>query len=118
MFYFLHSAAVRRQVRTPVTLATMRFRVLLALVAASLAAAPASAQRLPSSVAPVHYDLAFVVDLLHERFEGTEAVQVQVDEPTTRVVLHALDLTFRTVTITAGGPAAQTAAVARDAHAH
>jgi len=54
-------------------------------------------------VTPDHYDLAFVVDLGHERFEGTETIRVQVAEPTTRVVLHALDIQFREATIGAGG---------------
>src|SRR4051812_24582067 len=86
------------------------------LAAALLAPRPASAQRLPTTVRPEHYDLAFVVDLAHERFEGTETIRVQVAEPTSRVVLHAVDLQFREVTIGAGG-SAQTATVTQDAAA-
>src|SRR5882672_9486390 len=78
-----------------------------------LAPLPVSAQRLPTIVTPDHYDLAFVVDLTHERFEGTERIRVQVAEPTARVVLHAVDLTIREVTIGAG-VSSQMAAVALD----
>jgi aminopeptidase N len=83
------------------------------LAAALLTALPASAQRLPTIIRPDHYDLAFVVDLAHERFEGNETIRVQVAEPTPRVVLHALDIQFREVTIGAG-PSAQTATVTLD----
>ena len=74
---------------------------------------PAAAQRLPGGVAPTHYDLAFVVDLEHERFEGTETIRVEVAEPTSRIVVNAVDITFREVTIGAGD-AAQKASVAVD----
>ncbi|MBI3401496.1 MAG: ERAP1-like C-terminal domain-containing protein [Acidobacteria bacterium] len=99
----------------------MRFCVPLALGLAALAASPAAAQRLPTTVVPSHYDLAFGVDLAHERFEGTETIQVQVEEATPRVVLHAVDITFRNVTIRTGTGAsaqtAQTADVTLDANA-
>src|SRR6266851_1979752 len=91
----------------------MRVRSLTILAAALLTALPASAQRLPAIVTPDHYDLAFVVDLGRERFEGTETIRVQVAEPTTRVVLHALDIQFREVTIDAGA-SVQTATVTLD----
>ena len=66
---------------------------------ALLTALPASAQRLPTIVTPAHYDLAFVVDLARERFEGTETIRVQVAEPTPQVVLNAVEIEFREVTI-------------------
>jgi aminopeptidase N len=78
-----------------------------------LATLPAAAQRVPGGVTPNHYDLAFVVDLEHERFEGTETIRVDVTEPTSRIVLNAVDITFHEVTIGAG-TAAQKAAVALD----
>ena len=37
-----------------------------------LACSPANAQRLPTTVVPEHYDLAFDVDLATARFEGVE----------------------------------------------
>src|SRR3954462_714570 len=88
--------------------------VLLALTL--LAGVPASAQRLPGGVTPEHYDLAFVVDLVHERFDGTETIRVNVAAPTTRIVLNALDIDFREVTIGAGGTA-QKATVTSDSTA-
>jgi aminopeptidase N len=91
----------------------MRLSCLTALAAALLAALPASAQRLPTIVTPSHYDLAFVVDLTHERFEGTETIRVQVAEPTPNVVLNAAEIQFREVTIGTGA-AAQDATVTLD----
>jgi aminopeptidase N len=78
-----------------------------------LTALPASAQRLPTIVTPSHYDLAFVVDLNRERFEGTETIHVRVSEPTSKVVLNAFEIQFHDVTIGTGG-AAQVATVTLD----
>src|SRR4051794_40134619 len=91
----------------------MRPTVLALLAATFLTALPASAQRLPTTVVPSHYDLAFVVDLARERFEGTETIQVDVKESTAKVVLNALDIDFHEVTI-GSGAAAQTATVTLD----
>src|SRR3954470_5502145 len=85
--------------------------VLLALTL--LAPVPASAQRLPGGVTPEHYDLAFVVDLVHERFDGTETIRVNVGAPTAAIVLNAVDIDFREVTIGTGGTA-QKATVTSD----
>jgi aminopeptidase N len=87
----------------------MRLSLPGALLATVLTALPASAQRLPATVIPDHYDLAFVVDLAHERFEGTETIRVQVAEPTPRIVLNAVDIQFREVTVGAGAGAQQAA---------
>ena len=78
-----------------------------------LAVLPAAAQRVPGTVTPTHYDLAFVVDLERERFEGTETIRVEVAEPTPRIVLNAVDITFHEVTV-GTGDAAQKATVALD----
>src|SRR5919109_5052015 len=85
-----------------------------ALAAFLLSALPASAQRLPTTVRPDHYDLGFVVDLARARFDGTAAIRVQVAEPTTRVVLNAVELRFRNASI-GDGAAAQHATVMFDA---
>ena len=77
--------------------------ILLILILMLSGATPARAQRLPATVTPEHYDLAFTVDLPHARFEGTETIRVQLNEPTPRVVLNAIDLVFKDVTIAAGG---------------
>ncbi len=91
----------------------MRSTCLALLALTLLTALPASAQRLPTTVTPSHYDLAFVVDLARERFEGTETIRVQVAEPTAKVVLNAFEIEFREVTI-GSGATAQTAKVTLD----
>jgi aminopeptidase N len=91
----------------------MRPTFLALLAAMLLVALPASAQRLPTTVVPSHYDLAFVVDLAHERFDGTETIHVDVKEPTATVVLNAMEIDFREVTI-GTGEGAQVATVALD----
>src|ERR1019366_2835320 len=68
-------------------------------------ALPAAAQRLPTTVAPEHYVLTFTVALAHATFEGAESIRVQVAEPTTRIVLHAVEIQFHDVTIGAGAEA-------------
>src|SRR5262249_10280426 len=94
-----------------------RMRVLASLfICALLTPSPASAQRLPAGVTPDHYDLAFAVDLAHERFEGTETIKVMVAAPTARIVLNAVDIDFHELTI-GDGTAAQKATVTSDAAA-
>src|SRR4051794_12211597 len=63
----------------------------------------ASAQRLPATVVPEHYDLAFDVDLGAARFSGEETIRVTLTEASRRIVLNALDIRFQEVTIAAGG---------------
>src|SRR5437762_8349728 len=91
----------------------MRVPALLFLAALFGAAPPAAAQQLPGIVRPDHYDLSFIVDLQHERFEATATIRVHTSQPTDRVVMNALDLQIREVMIGAG-PAAQKATVAFD----
>ena len=76
-------------------------------------AATASAQRLPATVRPDQYDLRFVVDIAHARFDGTETIRVDVQEPTSRIVLNAADLQFRDAVV-GRGPSAQHATVTFD----
>jgi aminopeptidase N len=92
----------------------MLFILFLFILSILSRATPALAERLPATVTPAHYDLAFTVDLARARFEGTETIRVQVNEPTPRVVLNAIDLAFRDVTIAAGGGRAQRATVSLD----
>ena len=68
-----------------------------------LACTPAGAQRLPTTVTPQHYDLAFDVDLDAARFQGDETIKISLAEPSRRIVLHATDIQFREVTISGGG---------------
>jgi aminopeptidase N len=85
----------------------MRTLIPGSLIGLLLTVLPASAQRLPTIVIPSHYDLAVVVDLARARFDGTETIRVDVAQPTPRVVLHAVDIDFRDVTIGAGAGAQQ-----------
>src|SRR5690349_16106656 len=94
----------------------MATRTQAALLLVLFIAAPASAERLPTTVVPDHYDLAFDVDIEHARFDGTETIHVRVDEPTKRIVLNALEIDVHDATIEAGG-ATQKAVVAFDAKA-
>ncbi|HKT82084.1 MAG TPA: M1 family metallopeptidase [Vicinamibacterales bacterium] len=99
----------------------MRTRVLVTValvVAVGLwwASLTPTAERLPIGVRPSHYDLAFDVDLIRARFTGTETIQVQISEPTSRIVLNAaeLELTEATIVSSAGE---QKATVALDGNA-
>jgi aminopeptidase N len=83
----------------------MRARLVAALPCALffLACAPANAQRLPTTVVPDHYDLAFDVDLAGARFGGTETIKLTLTEASRRIVLHALDIQFQDILVKAGG---------------
>jgi puromycin-sensitive aminopeptidase len=70
--------------------------------------------RLPRSVLPSRYDLELVVDPDRPTFSGRVAIEVEVVEPTDRILLNSLDLTLGTVTVTADGGAAQEPAVELD----
>ena len=84
------------------------------VVSAVLLAVPAFAQRLPGGVTPEHYTLWFAPDLAKATFRGRETIRVQVARPTTTVTLHAAEIAFGEVTVTAGGQA-QRARVTEDA---
>ena len=70
---------------------------------ALLLASPAMAQRLPGGVTPEHYTLWFAPDLDKATFRGRATIRVHVEKPTTEVTLHAAEITFGEVSITAGG---------------
>src|SRR5690349_5906887 len=89
-------------------------RRFLILVSAVLLAAPAFAQRLPGGVTPEHYTLWFAPDLAKATFRGRETIRVRVAKPTTAITLHAAEITFAEVNITAGGQT-QRARVTEDA---
>ena len=67
-----------------------------------LHAVPAAAQRLPDTVVPDHYTLWFAPDLDKATFRGRETIRVQVKAPTRTIVLHAAEIDFGDVTISAG----------------
>src|SRR5579862_2886498 len=70
-------------------------------------------RRLPSTVRPRHYALTFDVDLTRARFDGTVAIQVDVDRPTRQIVLNAADLDLKDALL-GEDPAAQPATVSLD----
>ena len=80
-----------------------RLLVAFAFLPSLLVAAPASAQRLAATVIPEHYMLWFAPDLEQETFRGRETIRVNVRAATRSVTLHAAEITFGNVTITAGG---------------
>lgn len=72
------------------------------------------AQRLPGGVIPVHYDLTVSPNLSAATFAGEETIRVRLSRPSATIVLHAAEITFRSVRISAGGKT-HTASVALDA---
>src|SRR5687767_15999853 len=75
----------------------------LAVACLLLVSAPAAAQRLSGTVVPEHYALWFAPDLREETFRGRATIGVQLKEPSTSVTMHAAEIAFGEVTITAGG---------------
>ena len=70
-------------------------------------------QRLPTNVTPVHYSLTLAPDLKTATFTGQEKIDVTLGQPATGITLNAAQITFQSVTITAGGNT-QTAKVTED----
>jgi len=92
----------------------MRVAPVIAAAAVALSfAAPLGAQRLPAGVTPEHYTLWFAPDLAAATFRGRAAIDVRLDAPTAAVTLHAAEISFGAVEITAAGRT-QTAAVRLD----
>jgi aminopeptidase N len=69
------------------------------LLLLAFAALPLSAARLPQSVIPRHYTMAIEVDLAKESFSGEETIDVDVREPVTSIVLHAVQLQIGKVSV-------------------
>src|SRR5688572_133635 len=74
-----------------------------ATAALLLTAATASAQRLPATVTPVHYDITVSPRLADAKFSGREAITLRVSAATSKIVLNAAEITFGDVSISAGG---------------
>src|ERR1700716_389125 len=70
--------------------------------------------KLPKTVIPVHYAIELTPDLESLKLAGIETVDIEVREPTARLVLNAIETTFGSVTLDDG---AQRAEVALDAGA-
>ncbi len=88
-----------------------RFAVSLLLVLMPL---PALAERLPQTVVPTHYTLWFAPDFTANTFRGRETIEVAIKAPTASITLHAAEIRFDSVKITAGGRT-QDARIAEDA---
>jgi aminopeptidase N len=78
-------------------------RFLAGLVALLLISAPASAQRLSGDVIPDHYNLWFAPDLAKDTFRGRTRIDARSVTSGRSLTLHAAELTFGEVRITAGG---------------
>lgn len=77
---------------------TLLFSILVLSMAAG-----ASAQRLPGTAIPSHYDLTVTPNLAAATFTGAETIAVDLPKPTDRIVLNAAEITFERVTVAAGG---------------
>lgn len=83
-------------------------------LAAAIVAGPASAQpgaplppprtdvptQLPRSVRPLHYTLRIAPDAAHMRFAGRATIEIAVLQATDTIVMNALNLDLRSVTLT------------------
>jgi aminopeptidase N len=92
--------------------------LLLSLSGAALAepvfSFDASPGKLPKTVIPVHYAIELTPDLESLALPGVEIIDIEVREPTTRLVLNAVDTNFGGAGIDDG---AQSAEIALDATA-
>src|SRR5947209_3753743 len=92
----------------------------IALVSVGVAAAEpgysfdATPGRLPKTVVPIHYAIELEPNLESLTLAGSELVDIEVREPTTRLVLNAVNTTLTAATI---DDEAQSAAIALDADA-
>jgi aminopeptidase N len=68
--------------------------------------------KLPKTVIPVHYAIEITPDLDHLTLAGNEVIDIEVREPTARLILNAVDMSFSTATLDDN---AQRADVALDA---
>jgi aminopeptidase N len=78
-------------------------RVLILCACALLVPATGSAQRLPSNVTPVHYDITVAPDLAAATFSGEETIRVRLAAPASSITLNAAEIRMDDVSISAGG---------------
>ena len=68
---------------------------LLVLTALLLCAAHLSAQRLPRTVFPSHYDITFAPDFKTDKYEGDVKISVSVQQPLRQIILNSKEIEFR-----------------------
>ena len=73
------------------------------LAIALVFAVPLFAQRLPQTVIPKHYRIAFVPDLAAEKFSGNETIDVDVRESSKTITLNSAEIDYDEVSITSAG---------------
>ncbi len=71
--------------------------------------------RLPRHVVPLRYDLQLEPDLTAARFSGEETITVTVHQPTSEIVLNAIELDIISAQITGDSGPARQATMASDA---
>ncbi len=71
--------------------------------AARAPAAPQVPSQLPRNVRPLHYTIAATPDARNLRFTGSVQIDIEVLQPTDRIVLNAVDMTFSRVTLDGAG---------------
>ncbi len=89
-------------------------QIILLMTSLTLVAGIARGQRLPRTVVPEHYQLAFAPDFEKDTFTGEETIDVRVLEATAGVTLNAIELEFQDAEIFAGN-ATQKATATTDA---
>jgi aminopeptidase N len=91
---------------------TLAVSIAIALTGTSLAAAaqphtaPVVANvttQLPRNVRPTHYEVAVVPHAQSLTFDGKVSIRIEVLEPTTSIVLNAVDMTFASAQLVSGG---------------
>jgi aminopeptidase N/puromycin-sensitive aminopeptidase len=61
------------------------------------------AQRLGHNVIPEHYAITLAPDLKAATYTGTESIDVTIESATNAITLNAIEITFQTVKVAAGG---------------
>ncbi|KAK0172910.1 hypothetical protein PV328_006175 [Microctonus aethiopoides] len=59
-------------------------------------------QRLPTNIRPRHYEITLIPDMKNFIFDGTQNVDIEVNESTDTIVLNSLDIDIKNVTFKNG----------------
>jgi aminopeptidase N len=73
------------------------------LVVLLVLATPVFAQRLPVNATPEHYEISIEPSLAEATFIGRERIRIKLARPSSRIVVNAAEISFDSVTVTAGG---------------